>query len=121
MKRIALGYSIPLSQIQGKFQIGFDYEVADLAVFVRKTELGIRVEQPGAVAEEIMIHDEAFLKYQLSDLKPGGVTVVVSNAFFLKGNLGKYLPVILFFVFVAMGVIYFFYGRSRLSNMGSEK
>ncbi len=121
MKRIALGYSIPLSQIQRKFRIGFDYEVADLAVFVRKTELGIRVEQPGAVAEEIMIHDEAFLKYQLSDLKPGGVTVIVSNVSFLKGNLGKYLPVILFFVFVAMGVIYFFYGRNRLSNMGSEK
>ena len=121
MKRIALGYSIPLSQIQRKFRIGFDYDVTDLAVFVRKTELGIRVEQPGAVAEEIMIHDEAFLKYQLSDLKPGGVTVIVSNVSFLKGNLGKYLPVILFFVFVAMGVIYFFYGRNRLSNMGSEK
>jgi len=121
MKRIALGYSIPLSQIQGKFQIGFDYEVADLAVFVRKTELGIKVKQPGAVAEEIMIHDEAFLKYQLSDLKPGGVTVVVSNVSFLKSNLGKYLPVILFFVFITMGVMYFFYGRNRLSSMGSEK
>lgn len=121
MKRIALGYSIPLSQIQGKFQIGFDYEVAYLAVFLRKTELGIRVEQPGAVAEEIMIHDEAFLKYRLSGLKPGGITVVVSNVSFLKGNLGKYLPVILFFVFAAMGVMYFFYGRNRLSNMGSGK
>lgn len=121
MKRIALGYSIPLSQIQRKFQIGFDYEVADLAVFVRKTELGIRVEQPRAVAEEIMIHDEAFLKYRLSDLRPGGITVIVSNVSFLKSNLGKYLPVILFFVFAAIGVMYFFYGRNRLSNMGSEK
>ena len=113
MKRIALGYSLPLSQIQGKFQIEFDYGVADLAVFVRKTELGIRVEQPRAAAEDIMIHDEAFLKYQLSDLKPGGVTVSVSNASFLKSNLGKYLPVILFFIFAAAGVIYFFYGKNR--------
>ena len=113
MKRIALGYSLPLSQIQGKFQIEFDYGVADLAVFVRKTELGIRVEQPRAAAEDIMIHDEAFLKYQLSDLKPGGVTVIVSNASFLKSNLGKYLPVILFFIFAAAGVIYFFYGKNR--------
>lgn len=121
MKRIALGYSIPLSQIQGKFQIGFDYEVASLAVFVRKTELGIGVEQPGATAEEIMIHDEAFLKYQLSDSKPGGVTVIVSSVSFLKSSLGKYLPVILFFVFAAMGVVYFLYGRNRLSNPGSEK
>ena len=113
MKRIALGYSLPLSQIQGRFQIEFDYGVADLAVFVRKTELGIRVEQPRAAAEDIMIHDEAFLKYQLSDLKPGGVTVSVSNASFLKSNLGKYLPVILFFIFAAAGVIYFFYGKNR--------
>lgn len=121
MKRIALGYSLPLSQIRGKFQIGFDYEVADLGVFVRKTELGIRVEQPGTVPEEIMIHDEEFLKYELSDLNPGSITVAISNISFLRGDLSKYLPVILFFVFVAMGVMYFFYGRNRFSNMGSEK
>ena len=113
MKRIALGYSLPLSQIQGKFQIEFDYGVADLAVFVRKTELGIRVEQPRAAAEDIMIHDEAFLKYQLSDLKPGGITVIVSNTSFLKSNLGRYLPVALFFVFAAVGIMYFFYGKNR--------
>jgi len=121
MKRIALGYSLPLSQIRGKFQTGLDYEVADLGVFVRKTELGIRLEQPGVAAEEIMIHDEAFLKYELSDLKPGGVTVIISDASFFKSNLSKYLPAILFFAFVAAGVMYFFYGRNRLSNMGSEK
>lgn len=121
MKRIALGYSLPLSQIQGEFQVGLDYEVADLAVFVRKTELGIRVEQPGAAAEEIMIHDEAFLKYVLSDLKPSGVTVIISDAPFLRSNLGKYLPVILFFVFAAAGIMYFFYGRNRFSSMNSEK
>ncbi len=114
MKRVALGYSLPLSQVRGKFQIGFDYEVADLAVFVRKTELGVRVEQPGAVAEEMMIHDEAFLKYQLSDLKPGDVTVIVSNTSFLKSDIGKYLPVILFFVLVAAGIISFFYRKNRL-------
>ena len=121
MKRVALGYSLPLSQIGEKFSIGFDYEVGDLAVFVRKTELGIRVKQPGAVAEDIMIHDEAFLKYVLSDLKPGSVKVVVSNISFLKSNLGKYLPVILFFLFAAAGVVYFFYGRNRFSSMNSEK
>ncbi len=121
MKRIALGYSLPLSQIRGKFQIGLDYEVADLAVFVRKTELGIRLEQPGAAAEEIMIHDEAFLKYELSDLKPGGVTVIISDASFFKSNLSKYLPAILFFAFVATGVIYFFYGKNRFSSMNSDK
>ncbi|MCY4261808.1 MAG: cytochrome c [Candidatus Dadabacteria bacterium] len=114
MKRIALGYSLPLSQVRGKFQIGFNYEVADLTVFVRKTELGVRVEQPGAVAEETMIHDEAFLKYQLSDLKPGDVTVIVSNTSFLKSDIGKYLPVILFFVLVAAGIISFFYRKNRL-------
>lgn len=116
MKRVALGYSIPLSQIQGKFQIGFDYEVASLAVFVRKTELGIRVEQPRAVAEEIMIHDEAFSKYQLSDLKPGGITVIVSNTSFLKSDIGKYLPVILFFLIAAAGIISFFY-RKNISQI----
>lgn len=121
MKRIALGYSLPLSQIGEKFSIGFDYEVADLAVFVRKTELGIRVKQPGAVAEEIMIHDEAFLKYVLSDLEPGSVKVAVSNISFLKGNLGKYLPVILFFLFAVAGVMYFFYGKNRFSSMNSDK
>lgn len=122
MKRIALGYSLPLSQIRGKFQIGFDYEVADLGVFVRKTELGIRVEQPaGAVAEEIMIHDEAFLKYVLSDLKPSSVTIGVSNIPFLKSNLVKYLPVILFFLFAVAGVMYFLYGKNRFSSMNSDK
>ena len=121
MKRIALGYSLPLSQIRGKFQIGFDYEVADLGVFVRKTELGIRLERPGTVAEDIMIHDEAFLKYELSDLKPGNVAVIVSDVSFLKSSLGKYLPVILFFAFAAAGIMYFLYGRMRPSNMGSEK
>ena len=121
MKRVALGYSLPLSQIRGKFQIGFDYEVADLGVFVRKTELGVRVEQPRAVVEEIMIHDEAFLKYELSDLNPGSITVAVSNPSFLRGDLSKYLPVILFFVFAAAGIIYFLYGKNRFSNMSSEK
>ena len=121
MKRVALGYSLPLSQIGEKFSIGFDYEVGDLAVFVRKTELGIRVKQPEAVAEDIMIHDEAFLKYVLSDLKPGSVKVVVSNISFLKGNFGKYLPVILFFLFAVAGVVYFFYGKNRFSSMNSEK
>lgn len=121
MKRIALGYSLPLSQVRGKFQVGFDYEVADLGVFVRKTELGIRLERPGAVAEEIMIHDEAFLKYELSDLNPGSITVAVSNASFLGGRLSRYLPVILFFVFVAAGVVYFLYGRNRFPRMDSEK
>lgn len=121
MKRIALGYSLPLSQVRGKFQIGFDYEVADLGVFVRKTELGIRLERPGAVAEEIMIHDEAFLKYELSDLNPGSITVAVSNASFLGGSLSRYLPVIFFFVFVAAGVVYFLYGRNRFSSMDSGK
>lgn len=121
MKRIALGYSLPLSQVRGKFQIGFDYEVADLGVFVRKTELGIRLERPEAVAEEIMIHDEAFLKYELSDLNPGSITVAVSNASFLGGSLSRYLPVILFFVFVAAGVVYFLYGRNRFSSMDSGK
>ena len=121
MKRVALGYSLPLSQIGEKFSIGFDYEVGDLAVFVRKTELGIRVKQPEAVAEDIMIHDEAFLKYVLSDLKPGSVKVVVSNISFLKSNLGKYLPVILFFLFAVAGVVYFLYGRNRFSSMNSGK
>ncbi len=121
MKRIALGYSLPLSQIGEKFSISFDYEVGDLAVFVRKTELGIRVERSGAVAEEIMIHDEAFLKYVLSDLNPGSVTVGVSNISFLKSNMGKYLPAILFFLFVVVGVMYFFYGKNRFSSMNSDK
>ncbi len=121
MKRIALGYSLPLSQIGEKFSIGFDYEVGDLAVFVRKTELGIRVKQPGAVAEEITIHDEAFLKYVLSDLEPGSVKVVVSNISFLKSNLGKYLPVILFFLFAAGGIMYFLYGKKRFPSMNSDK
>ena len=121
IKRIALGYSLPLPQIGKKSQIGFDYEVGDLAVFVRKTGLGIRVERPGAVAEEIMIHDEAFLKYELSDLNPGSVTVVVSNTSFLRSKLSKYLPVILFFVFAAVGIMYFFYGKTRYSGMNSEK
>ena len=116
MKRIALGYSLPLSKIRGKFQIGFDYEVATLGVFVRKTELGIRLERPGAVAEEVMIHDEAFLKYELSDLNPGSITVAVSNASFLGGSLSRYLPVILFFVFAAAGIIYFLYGQNRFSS-----
>ena len=121
MKRVALGYSLPLSQIGEKFSISFDYEVGDLAVFVRKTELGIQVKQPGAVAEEIMIHDEAFLKYVMSDVKPGSMVVVVSNTSFLKSNLGKYLPVILFFLFAVAGVIYFFYGKNRFSSMNSDK
>ncbi len=121
MKRVALGYSLPLSQIGGKVPIGFDYEVGDLAIFVRKTELGIRVKQPGAAGKEIMIHDEAFLKYELSGLGPSSIVVVVSNTSFLKSYLSKYLPVILFFVFAAVGAIYFFYGKNRLSGMGSEK
>ncbi len=121
MKRIALGYSLPLSQIGGKFPIGFDYEVGDLAIFVRKTGLGIRIEQPGAVAQEIMIHDEAFLKYELSGLKPGNVVVVVSSASFLKSYLSKYLPVILFLIFAAVGIMYLFYGKNRSSSMDSEK
>ena len=121
MKRIALGYSLPLSQIGGKFPIGFDYEVGDLAIFVRKTGLGIRIEQPGAVAQEIMIHDEAFLKYELFDLKPGSVVAVVSNTSFFKSDLSKYLPVILFFIFAALGIMYFFYGKNRSSSMDSEK
>ena len=121
MKRIALGYSLPLSQIGEKFSISFDYEVGNLAVFVRKTELGIRVKQPEAVAEEIMIHDEAFLKYVLSDLKPGSITIGVSNIPFLKSNLVKYLPVILFFLFAVVGVMYFLYGKNRFSSMNSDK
>ena len=121
MKRIALGYSLPLSQIGGKFPIGFDYEVGDLAIFVRKTGLGIRIEQPGAVAQEIMIHDEAFLKYELFDLKPGSVVAVLSNTSFFKSDLSKDLPVILFFIFAALGIMYFFYGKNRSSSMDSEK
>lgn len=121
MKRVALGYSIPVSQIGREFQIGFDYEIGDLAVFVRKTELEIRVEQPRAVAEEIMIHDEAFFKYELSDLNPGSVVIAVSNTSFLKSDLSKYLPVIIFLIFAAVGVIYFFYGRNRSLSMSSEK
>ena len=121
MKRVALGYSLPLSQVRGKFQIGLDYEVADLGVFVRKTGLGIRLERPGAAAEDIMIHDEAFLKYELSDLKPSGLTVIVSDASFFRSNLGRYLPVILFFVFAAAGVIYFFYGKKKSLSVNSEE
>ncbi len=121
MKRIALGYSLPLSQTGEKFSIGFDYEVGDLAVFVRKTELGIRVKQPGAAAEEIMIHNEAFLKYVLSDVKPGSIVAVVSNTSFLRSSLGRYLPVALFFVFAAVGIMYFLYGKNRFSSMDSEK
>ena len=117
MKRVALGYSLPLSQIGGKFSIGFDYEVGELAVFVRKTELGIRIKRPGAVAEEIMIHDEAFLKYVLSDVKTGSIVVAVSNTSFLKGNLGRYLPVALFFVFAAVGAMYFFCRENRSSSI----
>ena len=121
IKRVALGYSLPLSQIGEKFSIGFDYGVGDLAVFVRKTELGIRVKQPGAVAEEIMIHDEAFLKYMLSDVKPGSIVVVISNTSFLKSDLGRYLPVALFFVFAAVGIIYFLYSKNRFSSIDLEK
>ena len=120
MKRVALGYSLPLSQIGEKFSISFDYEVGELAVFVRKTELGIRVKQRGVVAEEIMIHDEAFLKYVLSDVKPGSIALVVSNTSFLKGSLSRYLPVALFFVFAAVGIIYFFYGKKRFSSLNSN-
>ena len=121
MKRVALGYSLPLSQIGENFSIGFDYEIGDLAVFVRKTELGIRLERPRAVAEEVMIHDEAFLKYVLSGVKPGAIVLVVSNTSFLKSNLSRYLPVALFFVFAAVGIIYFLYGKNRFSSMNSEK
>ena len=121
MKRVALGYSLALSQIGGKFPIGFDYEVGDLAIFIRKTELGIRVGQPEATAKEIMIHDEAFLKYELSGLGASSIVVVVSKTSFLKSYLSKYLPVILFFVFAVVGIMYFFYGRNRFSNTDSEK
>ncbi|MCY3625866.1 MAG: cytochrome c [Candidatus Dadabacteria bacterium] len=121
MKRVALGYSLPLSQIGENFSIGFDYEVGDLAVFARKTELGIRLERPQAVAEEVMIHDEAFLKYVLSGVKPGGIVLVVSNTSFLMSNLSRYLPVALFFVFAAVGIMYFLYGKNRFSSMNSEK
>ena len=121
IKRVALGYSLPLSQIGEKFSISFDYEVGELAVFVRKTELGIRLERPRAVAEEVMIHDEAFLKYVLSGIKPGGIVLVVSNTSFLKSNLSRYLPVALFFVFAAVGIMYFLYGKNRFSSMNSEK
>ncbi|MDE0291230.1 MAG: cytochrome c [Candidatus Dadabacteria bacterium] len=121
IKRVALGYSLPLSQIGEKFSISFDYEVGELAVFVRKTELGIRLEQPRAVAEEVMIHDEAFLKYVLSGIKLGGIALVVSNTSFLKSNLSRYLPVALFFVFAAVGIMYFLYGKNRFSSMNSEK
>lgn len=121
MKRVALGYSLPLSQIGENFSIGFDYEVGDFAVFVRKTELGIRLERPRAVAEEVMIHNEAFLKYVLSGVKPGGIVLVVSNTSFLKSNLSRYLPVALFFVFAAVGIIYFLYGKNRFSSINSEE
>ncbi|MXZ47963.1 MAG: cytochrome c [Candidatus Dadabacteria bacterium] len=121
IKRVALGYSLPLSQIGEKFSISFDYEVGELAVFVRKTELGIRLERPRAVAEEVMIHDEAFLKYVLSGVKPGGIVLVVSNTSFFKSNLSRYLPVALFFVFAAVGIIYFLYGKNRFSSMNSEE
>ena len=121
IKRVTLGYSLPLSQIGEKFSISFDYEVGELAVFVRKTELGIRLERPRAVAEEVMIHDEAFLKYVLSGVKPGAIVLVVSNTSFLKSNLSRYLPVALFFVFAAVGIIYFLYGKNRFSSMNSEK
>ena len=127
MKRVALGYSLALSQIKGGFPIGFDYEVGDLAIFIRKTGLGIRVEQPGAVEEEIMIHDEAFLKYEVSGLKPGNVVVIVSSASFLKSYLSKYLPVILFFVcrfgsdIAASGAIYIFSTEKTDSLMWGQK
>ncbi len=116
MKRIALGYSLSLSEIRGNFHIGLDYEVADLGVFVRKTEHKIRLEQPEGTAEDIMIHDEAFLKYELSDVKLGDITVAVSGASFFNTNLTRYLPAILFFAFVAAGVIYFFIRRKRFSG-----
>ncbi len=112
-RRVSLGYSLPVSRIRGEFRMGIDYEVEFLAVFVRKTGPGVQLEHPEALREEVIISDEEFFRYEIPNLKPGSLKVSVSGASFFKSDLGKYLPVMLFFVFAATGVICFFYGKNR--------
>ena len=121
VKKIALSYFVPLSIAGKKFPVSFDYEVGDLAMFARKTGLEIGVSGISPVADNILIHGDTFSKYEASDLKAGSFVVAVSGSSFLKGVPGRYLPVILFFVFVVAGVGYFLYGKYRSSAPLPEK
>ncbi len=117
IKRVVLNYSLALSQVKGKFQIDCEYEVRNIAVFIKKTELGIRVKQPEVTADDIVIHNEAFLKYELSGFEPVSIDIVVSSTSLLNSNLGRYLHVIFFLIFVVLGTVYFFYRKNRSSSM----
>ena len=114
-KKIALSYSIPASGFGGEFPIGLDYEAGDLAVFVRKTDLGVSVEDFGSEGESVVIHGEEFLKYRKSAASPPVAGFIATRRPFTKSTVGIYLPVILFFLAAGAGTAFFLYRRKESS------
>ena len=114
-RKVALSYSVSASGLGGKFPIGLDYEAGDLAVFVRKTELGVSVEDFSSGEESVVIHGEEFLKYRKSDAKPPVAGFVAVRRPFTESAVGTYLPVILFFLAAAAGMTFFSLRRRKSS------
>lgn len=114
-KKVALSYSVPVSVLAGKFPVGLDYEAGDLAVFVRKTDLGVSVKDFGSGGESVVIHGEEFLKYRKSPATPPVAVFVAARRPFTESAAGTYLPVILFLALAAGGIGFFLYRRKESS------
>ena len=114
-RKVALSYSIPVSGLGGKFPVGLDYEAGELAVFVRKTDLGVSVKDFGSEGESVVIHGEEFLKYLKSPATPPVAAFIAARRPFTESMIGTYLPVILFLLAAGAGIAFFLYRGKETS------
>ncbi len=111
IKKVVMGYSIPMPEAKGKVPLSFDYDIAVFSLFIRKTDVEIKAEIPSAVPQDIEIHGDSFLKYEKSFVKRGTVELKISESSFLKNSMSRYLPVIAFFLLVLTAIAYFLHRK----------
>lgn len=118
-KRVALSYSVGVSELGRNFPVSSDYEVGDFTLFVRQTDLGIEFEGADFVRKDVVIHGERFTRYEKSAVKPPEAGSLTVNMPFTETAAGTYLPIGLFAAAVVAGTVFVLFGRKRrLRKMG---
>lgn len=110
IKNVVYSYNYPLNKYSTTVEINPSYRINNLIILAKKENLDVEIEGIQN-STEVVIENEAFKKYERSDLSNSESLLLVFEGVFILADLKKYIPVMLFLLFVTAGIAY-----SRLKN-----
>lgn len=114
-RNVVLSYDLPLESFETTLILEPHYKVNNLIVLVKKEGVNAEVKDIGDPVD-VVIESDTFEKYEKSDLSRGEKVLVSFKGVFVFKDLKKYIPILLFGIFIFAGIIY-----SRFRDIGNSK